>query len=77
MLPCTLSSESGFLFIYEVVMKDRLTEMIQLRAPNRLARALEREARRRMMTKSAYIRLVLAERLGLLNDAVIGEQENN
>jgi hypothetical protein len=50
-------------------MLDRLTETIQLRAPIRLTRALEIEARRRMMTKSTYIRVVLAERLGLLNDS--------
>jgi hypothetical protein len=44
---------------------ERFSELLQVRAPVRLMQALETEAQRRMIAKSALVRLTLAEQLGL------------
>ena len=43
-----------------------MTETLRLRVPERLLKALNREAHRRMLTTSAYVRLILAEHTGLI-----------
>lgn len=55
-------------------MSERLTEIVQIRAPARLTEALAREARRQMIPKSVLVRLALAERLGLLEQGGEGQQ---
>ena len=46
----------------------RFGDVIRVRAPRRLAQALEAEAERRMLSKSDVIRQALATHLGLLPD---------
>ncbi len=53
----------------------KLTETIRLRAPVRLTEALEEEAHQQMLTKSALARQLLARALGLLDQAGVGDQE--
>ena len=44
---------------------ERFSDLLQVRAPLRLVRALETEAQKRCLAKSALVRLTLAEALGL------------
>ena len=44
-------------------MTERLTGRLRLRVPPSLAPVLDTEARRRMVSRSAYVRMVLAEHL--------------
>ena len=44
----------------------RQTEYLNLRIPPELMRALRREAHKSMLTVSAYVRLVLAQHVGLI-----------
>ena len=49
--------------------KQAMRDIVQVRMPGRLTRAIDREARRQMLTRSAFVRRVMAERLGLIEQA--------
>ena len=49
-------------------MKERMEEVIRVRAPAHLVQALEAEAKRRTISKSSLIRLTLARELGLFDE---------
>ena len=48
-------------------MSEVMTEMLKVRTSRSLAQALEAEAQRQMLSRSALIRRTLATALGLLN----------
>jgi hypothetical protein len=48
---------------------------IKVRAPDRLVRELDAEARRRLVSKSALVRQVLARELGLVGQVTVSTDE--
>ena len=48
-----------------------MEETLRLRVPEALLLALNREARKQMLTTSAYVRLVLAQHVGLIEPPTV------
>ena len=58
-------------------LDELMSELIQIRAPHRLVAAIEQEARRQMLSKSAFIRQTLALRLGLADELPFPNQNGD